>query len=132
MSEATRYSARTNTHTACLEILDEGGAWKEIECVEDAFEAITEGKTQDAALVAVLAVSSEYQNNDIDSKASGARNLIIQDLDHLGTSSVEVKQATDNLKQIVIDAAGQEGATGETVRQAYVKAVDRLYADAEA
>lgn len=131
MPEAIRYSAWTNTHTACLEILDEEGDWKEIECVEDAFEAITEGETQDAALVAVLAIASEYQNNDIDSKASGARDLIVQDLDHLGTISVEVKHATDKLKQIVIDAADQEVATGESVRAAYVKAAERLYADAD-
>ena len=132
MPEAIRYSARTNTCMACLEILHEEGEWKEIECAEDAFEAITKGWTQDAALIAVLAISSEYQNNDIDSKASGARNLIVQDLDHLGTSSAVVKQATDKLKQIIINDADQEGATGESVRAAYVKAAERLYAVAEA
>lgn len=101
----------------------------------DAWRAIKEMRTRGApaiAMVAALGLAVELANSTISSIPEELQVFIIEKLDYLITSrptAVNLADAAKKLKKVVKEAAEISGATGGSVRTAYVKAAERMLVD---
>ncbi|ORX97550.1 hypothetical protein BCR34DRAFT_593450 [Clohesyomyces aquaticus] len=101
----------------------------------DAWHAIKEMRTRGApaiAIVAALALAVELVNMKLSPVAEEVKAFIVEKLDYLVTSrptAVNLADAAKKLKKTVEDAAGKQSANGEDVREAYVKAAEKMLVD---
>ena len=101
----------------------------------DAWHAIKEMRTRGApaiAIVAALALAVELTNMKLSSVAEEVQIFITEKLDYLVTSrptAVNLADAAGKLRKITDEAASKEGASGESVREAYVKAAEQMLID---
>jgi len=101
----------------------------------DAWHAIKEMRTRGApaiALVAALGLAVELTNTTISSIPEELQVYIIEKTDYLVTSrptAVNLADASKKLKIVVEDAVKIPGATGDSVRTAYVKAAEKMLVD---
>lgn len=101
----------------------------------DAWHAIKEMRTRGApaiAIVAALALAVELTNMKLSSVAEEVQIFITEKLDYLVTSrptAVNLADAAGKLRKITEEAALKEGASGESVREAYVKAAEQMLID---
>jgi methylthioribose-1-phosphate isomerase len=101
----------------------------------DAWHAIKDMRTRGApaiAIVAALALAVEVTNMKLSSVAEEVQVFLLEKLDYLVTSrptAVNLADAAGKLRKITEDAAAKQGATGESVRDAYVKAAEQMLVD---
>jgi len=101
----------------------------------DAWHAIKEMRTRGApaiAIVAALALAVELVNMKLPPIAEEVKIFIVEKLDYLVTSrptAVNLADAARKLKKTTEGAAAQESATGDSVRQAYVAAAEKMLVD---
>ncbi|KAF1838712.1 Methylthioribose-1-phosphate isomerase [Decorospora gaudefroyi] len=123
-----------------LEILDQlklphAEEYDHIYSSTDAWHAIKEMRTRGApaiAIVAALALAVELANMKLSSIAEEVKVLITEKLDYLVTSrptAVNLADAAGKLKSVTEEAAAKEGASGDTVREAYVMAAEKMLVD---
>jgi methylthioribose-1-phosphate isomerase len=123
-----------------LEILDQlklphAEEYDHIYSSTDAWHAIKDMRTRGApaiAIVAALALAVELTNTKLSSVAEEVKVFITEKLDYLVTSrptAVNLADAAGKLRKITEDAASSEGASGETVREAYVAAAEKMLVD---
>ncbi|KAJ4333347.1 S-methyl-5-thioribose-1-phosphate isomerase [Ascochyta clinopodiicola] len=123
-----------------LEILDQlklphAEEYDHIYSSTDAWHAIKEMRTRGApaiAIVAALALAVELTNMKLSSVAEEVKIFITEKLDYLVTSrptAVNLADAAGKLRKITEDAAAQEGASGDSVRDSYVKAAEQMLVD---
>jgi methylthioribose-1-phosphate isomerase len=114
-----------------LEILDQlklphAEEYDHIYSSTDAWHAIKEMRTRGApaiAIVAALALAVELTNMKLSSVAEEVQIFITEKLDYLVTS------AAGKLRKITDGAAAKDGASGESVREAYVQAAEQMLID---
>lgn len=123
-----------------LEILDQlklphAEEYDHIYSSTDAWHAIKEMRTRGApaiAIVAALALAVELTNMKLSSAAEEVKVFITEKLDYLVTSrptAVNLADAAGKLRKITESAAESEGASGDTVREAYVSAAEKMLVD---
>lgn len=123
-----------------LEILDQlklphAEEYDHIYSSTDAWHAIKEMRTRGApaiAIVAALALAVELTNMKLSSVAEEVQVFITEKLDYLVTSrptAVNLADAAGKLRKFTRDAAAKEGASGESVRDAYVNAAEQMLVD---
>lgn len=123
-----------------LEILDQlklphAEEYDHIYSSTDAWHAIKEMRTRGApaiAIVAALALAVELANMKLPAVAEEVKIFIIEKLDYLVTSrptAVNLADAARKLRKIAEDAAINEKASGESVREAYVAAAEQMLID---
>lgn len=123
-----------------LEILDQlklphQEVYDHIHTSTDAWHAIKEMRTRGApaiAIVAALGLAVELTNTQISNVAEEVKIFIIEKLDYLVTSrptAVNLADAARKLRRKTEEAAKKEGATGESVREAYVAAAEQMLVD---
>ena len=123
-----------------LEILDQlklphAEEYDHIYSSTDAWHAIKEMRTRGApaiAIVAALALAVELANMKLSSVAEEVKNFIIEKLDYLVTSrptAVNLADAAGKLRKITEDAAATGDASGDAVREAYIKAAEQMLID---
>jgi len=101
----------------------------------DAWHAIKEMRTRGApaiAIVAALSLAVELTNTTISSVPEEVSLFIKEKLGYLVTSrptAVNLADAVAKLWKIVEETAGREGASGDSVRMAYVKAAEKMLVD---
>lgn len=101
----------------------------------DAWHAIRSMRTRGApaiAIVAALGLAVELTNMKISAIAEEVEVFILEKLEYLVTSrptAVNLADAAGKLKKKVVEEKGREGATGESVREVYVKAAERMLVD---
>ncbi|PVI00274.1 putative translation initiation factor [Periconia macrospinosa] len=101
----------------------------------DAWHAIKEMRTRGApaiAIVAALALAVELVNMKLTPVAEEVKVFIMEKLDYLVTSrptAVNLADAARKLRKTVEDASVAEGANGESVREAYVAAAEKMLID---
>ncbi|CAI6341633.1 unnamed protein product [Periconia digitata] len=101
----------------------------------DAWHAIKEMRTRGApaiAIVAALALAVELVNMKLTPVAEEVRVFILEKLDYLVTSrptAVNLADAARKLRKVTEDAAVAGGANGESVREAYVAAAEKMLID---
>jgi methylthioribose-1-phosphate isomerase len=101
----------------------------------DAWHAIKEMRTRGApaiAIVAALALAVELVNMKLSPIAEEVKIFILEKLDYLVTSrptAVNLADAAKKLKSAAEEAAGKEDASGESVREAYVEAAQKMLVD---
>jgi methylthioribose-1-phosphate isomerase len=101
----------------------------------DAWHAIKEMRTRGApaiAMVAALGLAVELTNSTISAIPEELQAFIMEKLDYLVTSrptAVNLADAAKKLKKVVAEAAKIPGATGDSVRTAYVRAAERMLVD---
>jgi len=132
--QAIKYSRRQ------LEILDQlklphAEEYDHIYSSTDAWHAIKEMRTRGApaiAIVAALALAVELTNMKLSSVAEEVQVFINEKLDYLVTSrptAVNLADAAGKLRKITDEAAARDGASGESVRDAYVQAAEQMLID---
>jgi methylthioribose-1-phosphate isomerase len=123
-----------------LEILDQlklphAEEYDHIYSSTDAWHAIKEMRTRGApaiAIVAALALAVELTNMKLSSVAEEVKIFITEKLDYLVTSrptAVNLADAAGKLRKVTEEAAANEGASGEAVREAYVAAAEKMLVD---
>lgn len=123
-----------------LEILDQlklphAEEYDHIYSSTDAWHAIKEMRTRGApaiAIVAALALAVELETMKLSSIAEEVKVFIDEKLDYLVTSrptAVNLADAVRKLKKTVDLAAGKEGATGASVKDAYIEAAEKMLID---
>jgi methylthioribose-1-phosphate isomerase len=123
-----------------LEILDQlklphAEEYDHIYSSTDAWHAIKEMRTRGApaiAIVAALSLAVELSNMKLSSVAEEVQIFITEKLDYLVTSrptAVNLADAAGKLRSITEQAAAKEGATGESLREAYVQAAEQMLID---
>ena len=123
-----------------LEILDQlklphAEEYDHIYSSTDAWHAIKEMRTRGApaiAIVAALALAVELANMKLPSVAEEVQVFIAEKLDYLVTSrptAVNLADAAGKLRRITEIAAASEDANGDTVREAYVSAAEKMLVD---
>lgn len=123
-----------------LEILDQlklphAEEYDHIYSSTDAWHAIKEMRTRGApaiAIVAALALAVELTNMKLSSVAEEVKVFVTEKLDYLVTSrptAVNLADAAGKLRKVTEEAAAKEGASGDTVREAYVQAAERMLVD---
>ncbi|KAG9196271.1 Methylthioribose-1-phosphate isomerase [Alternaria panax] len=123
-----------------LEILDQlklphAEEYDHIYSSTDAWHAIKEMRTRGApaiAIVAALALAVELTNMKLSSVAEEVKIFITEKLDYLVTSrptAVNLADAAGKLRKITEEAAASESTSGETVREAYVAAAEKMLVD---
>lgn len=101
----------------------------------DAWHAIKDMRTRGApaiAIVAALALAVELTNMKLSSVAEEVKLFITEKLDYLVTSrptAVNLADAAGKLRKITEEAAVQEKASGDSVRDAYVTAAEKMLVD---
>ena len=109
--------------------------YDEIRNADDGWHAIREMRTRGApaiAIVAALSLAVELQNHKISDKGEEVAAFITEKLDYLVTSrptAVNLADAARRLKQVVIEAAQQNGGSGISVSQAYINAAAQMLID---
>ena len=123
-----------------LEILDQlklphAEEYDHIYSSTDAWHAIKDMRTRGApaiAIVAALALAVELTNTKLSSVAEEVQIFITEKLDYLVTSrptAVNLADAAGKLRKITEDASAKEGASGDSVREAYVEAAEQMLVD---
>jgi methylthioribose-1-phosphate isomerase len=123
-----------------LEILDQlklphAEEYDHIYSSSDAWHAIKDMRTRGApaiAIVAALALAVELTNLKLSPVAEEVKIFISEKLDYLVTSrptAVNLADAAGKLTSITEDAAAKEGASGDSVREAYVLAAEKMLVD---
>ncbi|KAH7072993.1 Methylthioribose-1-phosphate isomerase [Paraphoma chrysanthemicola] len=123
-----------------LEILDQlklphAEEYDHIYSSTDAWHAIKDMRTRGApaiAIVAALALAVELTNLKLSPVAEEVKIFISEKLDYLVTSrptAVNLADAAGKLTSITEDAAAKEGASGDSVREAYVLAAEKMLVD---
>jgi methylthioribose-1-phosphate isomerase len=123
-----------------LEILDQlklphAEEYDHIYSSTDAWHAIKEMRTRGApaiAIVAALALAVELSNMKLPPIAEEVKIFIIEKLDYLVTSrptAVNLADAARKLKKATEKAAERQGANGDSVRDAYVAAAEKMLVD---
>lgn len=101
----------------------------------DAWHAIKDMRTRGApaiAIVAALALAVELTNMKLSSIAEEVKIFITEKLDYLVTSrptAVNLADAAGKLRKIIEDAAVKDEASGESVREAYINAAEKMLVD---
>lgn len=101
----------------------------------DAWHAIKDMRTRGApaiAIVAALGLAVELVNMKLSPAAEDVTVFILEKLDYLVTSrptAVNLADAARKLKKTTEDAAAQANADGESVREAYVSAAEKMLVD---
>jgi methylthioribose-1-phosphate isomerase len=101
----------------------------------DAWHAIKEMRTRGApaiAIVAALALAVELTNMKLSTVAEEVQIFTTEKLDYLITSrptAVNLADAAGKLRKITENAAAKEGASGDSVREAYVQAAEQMLID---
>jgi methylthioribose-1-phosphate isomerase len=132
--EAIRYSPGK------LDILDQlqlphNTHFDSIKSTTDAWHAIKSMRTRGApaiAIVAALSLAVELANTTVSDSPEDVKVFVEEKLDYLITSrptAVNLADASLKLKKVVADTAGKAGATGSTVRAAYMKAAEQMLVD---
>ncbi|KAF2759337.1 putative translation initiation factor [Pseudovirgaria hyperparasitica] len=135
--EAIRYTPGPPSQ---LQILDQlklphTEVYDDIYSSSDAWRAIKEMRTRGApaiAIVAALGLAVELNKMELSDSAPEAEIFIKQRLDYLVTSrptAVNLADAARKLRKIVEKAAAAQGATGDSLRQAYTKASEKMLVD---
>jgi methylthioribose-1-phosphate isomerase len=132
--EAIRY---TNADRPQLEILDQlqlphTSHYDRILTAEDGWQAIRHMRTRGAPAIAIvaalsLAVELGGSASKIGGSASEARDFVRERLRFLVTSrptAVNLEDAAGKLGRVVDQVAGVEGANGEAVAEAYIRAAE--------
>lgn len=103
---------------------------------EDAWDAIKSMRTRGApaiAIVAALGLATELSALDTSSKsATDVSKLIHGKLDYLVTSrptAVNLADAAGKLAKVTSTASHATGATGDSVKDAYIKAAEQMLID---
>jgi len=123
-----------------LEILDQlklphAEEYDHIYSSTDAWHAIKEMRTRGApaiAIVAALALAVELSNMKLPPIAEEVKIFVIEKLDYLVTSrptAVNLADAARKLRKATEEAAEQQGANGDSVRDAYVAAAEKMLVD---
>lgn len=123
-----------------LEILDQlklphAEEYDHVYSSSDAWHAIKEMRTRGApaiAIVAALALAVELVNMKLPTPAEEVKVFILEKLDYLVTSrptAVNLADAARKLRKVTEDAASKEDATGDSVREAYVAAAEKMLID---
>jgi methylthioribose-1-phosphate isomerase len=123
-----------------LEILDQlklphQSEYDHIYSSTDAWHAIREMRTRGApaiAIVAALGLAVELVNMKLSPIAEEVKIFVIEKLDYLVTSrptAVNLADAARKLRKVTEEAAGKEGADGDSVRSAYVEAAEKMLVD---
>ena len=123
-----------------LEILDQlklphAEEYDHIYSSTDAWHAIKEMRTRGApaiAIVAALALAVELTNMKLPEIAEEVKVFIIEKLDYLVTSrptAVNLADAARKLRKTTESAATKDGASGDSVREAYVSAAEQMLID---
>jgi methylthioribose-1-phosphate isomerase len=127
-----------------LQILDQlqlphTEVYDDIKSAQDAWYAIKDMRTRGApaiAIVAALGLAVELEtiaaNNGLTEIAEEAQVFIKEKLDYLVTSrptAVNLADAARKLERIVQTAAKTHGASGTSVKDAYVKAAEQMLVD---
>lgn len=123
-----------------LEILDQlklphAEEYDHIYSSTDAWHAIKEMRTRGApaiAIVAALGLAVELVNMKLPPIAEEVKIFILEKLDYLVTSrptAVNLADAARKLRKITEEAATKNEATGESVREAYVAAAEKMLVD---
>ena len=113
--------------------------YDEIQNSQDAWRAIKEMRTRGApaiAIVAALSLAVELENlskiNKLSSTGVEVCVFVLEKLEYLVTSrptAVNLADAARKLKRVVQSAAEKKEATGEYVKEAYVKAAEQMLVD---
>ncbi|KAF2141784.1 uncharacterized protein K452DRAFT_326843 [Aplosporella prunicola CBS 121167] len=127
-----------------LQILDQlklphAEVYDDIHTSTDAWHAIKEMRTRGApaiAIVAALALAVEVETiarkNELSSVAEEVKVFIVEKLDYLVTSrptAVNLADAARKLKKTVETVAAKDGASGASVKDAYVEAAEKMLVD---
>jgi methylthioribose-1-phosphate isomerase len=123
-----------------LEILDQlklphAEEYDHIYSSTDAWHAIKEMRTRGApaiAIVAALSLAVELTNMKLSSVAEEVQVFITEKLEYLVTSrptAVNLADAAGKLRKITDEAAANDGASGDSVREAYVQAAEKMLVD---
>ncbi|KAF2090506.1 putative translation initiation factor [Saccharata proteae CBS 121410] len=127
-----------------LSILDQlklphASVYDDVRDAKDAWHAIKDMRTRGApaiAIVAALALAVELETvaaaNELSSVAEEVQAFVLEKLDYLVTSrptAVNLADAARKLKAAVEGAATRDGATGLSVKDAYVEAAERMLVD---
>ncbi|KAH7077280.1 Methylthioribose-1-phosphate isomerase [Paraphoma chrysanthemicola] len=123
-----------------LEILDQlklphAEEYDHIYSSTDAWHAIKDMRTRGApaiAIVAALALAVELTNIKLSPVAEEVKVFISEKLDYLVTSrptAVNLADAAGKLTSVTKNAAAKEGASGDSVREAYVQAAEKMLVD---
>lgn len=123
-----------------LEILDQlklphAEEYDPIYSSSDAWHAIKEMRTRGApaiAIVAALGLAVELTNMKLSDIAEEVKIFTLEKLEYLVTSrptAVNLADAARKLKKKTEEAAAKEGATGASVRDAYVEAAEKMLVD---
>ena len=127
-----------------LDILDQlqlphTEVYDEIKSSQDAWHAIKEMRTRGApaiAIVAALGLAVEVEliagKKELSSHAEEVEVFIQEKLDYLVTSrptAVNLADAAGKLQKVVQTAAKAQGASGTSVKDAYVKAAEQMLVD---
>jgi methylthioribose-1-phosphate isomerase len=123
-----------------LEILDQlklphAEEYDHVYSSTDAWHAIKEMRTRGApaiAIVAALGLAVEVVNLKLSPIAEEVKVFVLEKLDYLVTSrptAVNLADAARKLKKVTEDAAAKDGATGQSVREAYVQAAEQMLVD---
>lgn len=127
--------------TGKLEILDQlqlphAEHYDAIKDSKDAWEAIKTMRTRGApaiAIVAALGLAIELSTLDTSSKSPvDTKEYISKQLDYLVTSrptAVNLADAAGKLRNIVNNAAASGGATGDSVKAAYIESAEQMLVD---
>jgi methylthioribose-1-phosphate isomerase len=101
----------------------------------DAWHAIKAMRTRGApaiAIVAALSLAVELSTTAISSVAEEVQAFVVEKLDYLVTSrptAVNLADAVAKLTRVVRDATRKDSATGDSVRQAYIRAAEQMLVD---
>ena len=123
-----------------LEILDQlklphAEEYDHVYSSTDAWHAIKEMRTRGApaiAIVAALALAVELVNMRLSPIAEEVKIFILEKLDYLVTSrptAVNLADAARKLKTTTEEAASKDDSSGDSVREAYVVAAQKMLTD---
>lgn len=127
-----------------LEILDQlrlphAEVYDHVKSSTDAWHAIKDMRTRGApaiAIVAALGLAVELETisskNELSSIAEEVEVFVKEKLDYLVTSrptAVNLADASRKLQKIVQSAAAAQGASGSSVKDAYLKAAEQMLVD---
>ncbi|KAF1355111.1 hypothetical protein BDV97DRAFT_395495 [Delphinella strobiligena] len=127
-----------------LQILDQlklphAEVYDEVKSSKDAWHAIKEMRTRGApaiAIVAALGLAVELESistkNELSTKAEEVEAFVKEKLEYLVTSrptAVNLADASRKLQKVVASAAAAQGASGNSVKDAYLQAAEQMLVD---
>ena len=132
--EAIKYS-RGSLHILDQLKLPHTEAYDDIHSSTDGWHAIKEMRTRGApaiAIVAALSLAVELETESLSPIAAEVQAFILEKLDYLVTSrptAVNLSDAAAKLKAVVLAAGKEQDADGTVVKNAYIKAAERMLID---